>query len=79
MIAAYELDKKDESPAGDVAEAEAKAATAAGRCPFSALAEAGASDAQVEAAKDAKAGSYLNEVGLMSALDEKRKADESRN
>lgn len=76
MIAAYELDKKDESPARDVAEAEAQAATAAGRCPFSALAEAGASEAQVEAAKDAKAGTYLNEVGLMSALDEKRKAGE---
>ncbi len=83
MIAAYEIDKKDESPAKDVAEAEAQAATAAGRCPFSALAEAGASEAQVEAAKDAKAGtylaksdSYLNEVGLMSALDEKRKAGE---
>ena len=76
MIAAYELDKKDESPGQDVAEAEAQAATAAGRCPFSALAEAGASEAQVEAAKDAKAGTYLNEVGLMSALDEKRKAGE---
>lgn len=76
MIAAYELDKKDDSPARDVAEAEAQAATAAGRCPFSALAEAGASEAQVEAAKDAKAGNYLNEVGLMSALDEKRKAGE---
>ncbi|MDE2922479.1 MAG: universal stress protein [Acidobacteriota bacterium] len=76
MIAAYELDKKDESPARDVAEAEAQAATAAGRCPFSALAEAGASEAQVEAAKDAKAGTYLNEVGLMSALDDKRKAGE---
>ena len=44
--------------------------------PFSALAEAGASEAQVEAAKDAKAGTYLNEVGLMSALDQKRKAGE---
>lgn len=76
MIAAYEIGKKDESPARDVAEAEAQAATAAGRCPFSALAEAGASEAQVEAAKDAKAGNYLNEVGLMSALDEKRKAGE---
>lgn len=76
MIAAYEIGKTDESPAADVAEAEAKAATAAGRCPFSALAEAGASEAQVEAAKDAKAGTYLNEVGLMSALDEKRKGGE---
>ncbi len=73
MIAAYEMGKTDESPAAGVAEAEAKAATTAGRCPFSALAEAGASEAQVEAAKDAKAGTYLNEVGLMSALDEKRK------
>ena len=76
MIAAYELDKKDESPGQDVAEAEAKAATAAGRCPFSALAEAGATEARIEAARDAKAGAYLNEVGLMSALDEKRKAGE---
>lgn len=76
MIAAYEIGKTDESPAADVAEAEAKAATSAGRCPFSALAEAGASEAQVEAARDAKAGAYLNEVGLMSALDEKRKGDE---
>lgn len=76
MIAAYEIGKTDESPAADVAEAEAKAATSAGRCPFSALAEAGASEAQVEAAKDAKAGAYLNEVGLMSALDEKRKGGE---
>ncbi len=76
MIAAYEIGKTEESPAAEVAEAEAKAATAAGRCPFSALAEAGASEAQVEAAKDAKAGTYLNEVGLMSALDEKRKAGE---
>ncbi len=76
MIAAYEIGKTDESPAADVAEAEAQAATAAGRCPFSALAEAGASEAQVEAAKDAKAGTYLNEVGLMSALDEKRKGGE---
>ena len=76
MIAAYEIGKTEESPAAEVAEAEAKAATAAGRCPFSALAEAGASEAQVEAAKDAKAGTYLNEVGLMSALDDKRKAGE---
>ena len=76
MIAAYEIGKTDESPAAGVAEAEAKDATAAGRCPFSALAEAGASEAQVEAAKDAKAGTYLNEVGLMSALDEKRKDGE---
>ena len=76
MIAAYEIGKGDETQATDVAEAETKAATAAGRCPFSALAEAGASDAQVEAAKDAKAGTYLNEVGLMSALDEKRKGGE---
>ena len=74
MIAAYEIGKTEESPAAEVAEAEARAATAAGRCPFAALAEAGASDAQVEAAKDAKAGAYLNEVGLMSALDDKRKA-----
>ena len=77
MIAAYEIGKNDGTQATDVAEAETKAATAAGRCPFSALAEAGASDAQVEAAKDAKAGTYLNEVGLMSALDEKRKDDKS--
>ena len=77
MIAAYEIGKDDGTQATDVAEAETKAATAAGRCPFSALAEAGASDAQVEAAKDAKAGTYLNEVGLMSALDDKRKADKS--
>ena len=76
MIAAYEIGKDDGTQATDVAEAETKAATAAGRCPFSALAEAGASDAQVEAAKDAKAGTYLNEVGLMSALDEKRKGGE---
>ena len=76
MIAAYEIGKTEESPAAEVAEAEAKAAQGAGRCPFSALAEAGASDAQVEAAKDAKAGTYLNEVGLMSALDEKRKGGE---
>ncbi len=76
MIAAYEIGKDEGTQATDVAEAEAKAATAAGRCPFSALAEAGASEAQVEAARDAKAGSYLNEVGLMSALDEKRKAGE---
>ncbi len=76
MIAAYEIGKDEGTQATEVAEAEAKAATAAGRCPFSALAEAGASEAQVEAARDAKAGTYLNEVGLMSALDEKRKADE---
>ncbi len=74
MIAAYEIGKGEGTQATEVAEAETKAATAAGRCPFSALAEAGASEAQVEAAKDAKAGAYLNEVGLMSALDEKRKA-----
>ena len=76
MIAAYEIGKGEGTQATAVAEAETKAATAAGRCPFSALAEAGASEAQVEAAKDAKAGTYLNEVGLMSALDEKRKAGE---
>ncbi len=76
MIAAYEIGKGEGTQATEVAEAETKAATAAGRCPFSALAEAGASEAQVEAAKDAKAGAYLNEVGLMSALDEKRKAGE---
>lgn len=76
MIAAYEIGKGDGTQASAVAEAETKAATTAGRCPFSALAEAGASEAQVEAAKDAKAGTYLNEVGLMSALDEKRKAGE---
>ncbi len=76
MIAAYEIGKGEGTQASAVAEAESKAATAAGRCPFSALAEAGAGDAQVEAAKDAKAGAYLNEVGLMSALDEKRKAGE---
>ncbi len=76
MIAAYEIDKGEGTRATAVAEAETKAATAAGRCPFSALAEAGASEAQVRAAKDAKAGAYLNEVGLMSALDRKRKADE---
>ena len=76
MIAAYEIGKDEGTPATDVAEAETKAAQGAGRCPFSALAEAGASEAQVEAAKDAKAGTYLNEVGLMSALDEKRKAGE---
>ncbi len=76
MIAAYEIGKGEGTQATEVADAETKAATAAGRCPFSALAEAGASKAQVEAAKDAKAGTYLNEVGLMSALDEKRKAGE---
>lgn len=76
MIAAYEIGKGDGTDAAAVAEAETKAAEGAGRCPFSALAEAGASEAQVEAAKDAKAGTYLNEVGLMSALDEKRKAGE---
>ena len=76
MIAAYEIGKGEGTQATEVAEAETKAATAAGRCPFSALAEAGASEAQVKAAKDAKAGAYLNEVGLMSALDEKRKAGE---
>ena len=76
MIAAYEIGKGEGTQATEVAEADTKAATAAGRCPFSALAEAGASEAQVEAAKDAKAGTYLNEVGLMSALDEKRKAGE---
>ena len=76
MIAAYEIGKGDGDQAAAVAEAETKAAEGAGRCPFSALAEAGASQAQVEAAKDAKAGAYLNEVGLMSALDEKRKAGE---
>ena len=76
MIAAYEIGKGDGADAAAVAEAETKAAEGAGRCPFSALAEAGASEAQVEAAKDAKAGTYLNEVGLMSALDEKRKAGE---
>ena len=76
MIAAYEIGKGEGTQATAVAEAETKAATAAGRCPFSALAEAGASEAQVKAAKDAKAGTYLNEVGLMSALDEKRKAGE---
>ena len=76
MIAAYEIGKGEGTQASEVAEAEAKAATSAGRCPFSALAEAGASEAQVEAAKDAKAGAYLNEVGLMSALDEKRKGSE---
>ncbi|MXZ37963.1 MAG: hypothetical protein F4Z19_06840 [Holophagales bacterium] len=76
MIAAYEIGKDEGAPATEVAEAEAKAAQGAGRCPFSALAEAGASEAQVEAARDAKAGTYLNEVGLMSALDEKRKAGE---
>ena len=76
MIAAYEIGKGEGTQATEVAEAETKAATAAGRCPFSVLAEAGASEAQVEAAKDAKAGTYLNEVGLMSALDEKRKAGE---
>ncbi|MYB20434.1 MAG: hypothetical protein F4Y16_15850 [Holophagales bacterium] len=76
MIAAYEIGQGDGTQASAVAEAETRAATAAGRCPFSALAEAGASEAQVEAAKDAKAGNYLNEVGLMSALDEKRKAGE---
>ncbi|MYA07916.1 MAG: universal stress protein UspA [Holophagales bacterium] len=76
MIAAYEIGKDEGTPATEVAEAEAKAAQGAGRCPFSALAEAGASEAQVEAARDAKAGTYLNEVGLMSALDEKRKAGE---
>ncbi len=79
MIAAYEIGKTEESPAAGVAETEAAAATAAGRCPFAALAEAGASEAGVEAAKDAKAGGYLNEVGLMSALDRKRGDDESRN
>ncbi len=77
MIAAYEIGKGDGTQATEVAEAETKAAAAAGRCPFSALAEAGASEAQVKAAKDAKAGAYLNEVGLMSALDEKRKEEES--
>ncbi len=79
MISAYEIGKADDkSPAAaDVAEAEASAAAAAGRCPFSALAETGASKSQVEAAKDAKAGLYLNEVGLMSALGEKRRDDES--
>ncbi len=76
MIAAYEIGKGEGTQASEVAEAEAKAATSAGRCPFSALAEAGASEAQVEAARDAKAGAYLNEVGLMSALDEKRKGGE---
>lgn len=76
MIAAYEIGKDEGTQATDVAEAEAKAAQGAGRCPFSALAEAGANEAQVEAARDAKAGTYLNEVGLMSALDEKRKAGE---
>ena len=76
MIAAYEIGKGEGTQATEVAEAETKAATAAGGCPFSALAEAGANEAQVEAAKDAKAGTYLNEVGLMSALDEKRKAGE---
>ncbi len=76
MIAAYEIGKGEGTQATEVAEAETKAAAAAGRCPFSALAEAGASEAQVKAAKDAKAGAYLNEVGLMSALDEKRKAGE---
>ena len=76
MIAAYEIGKGDGTDAAAVAEAETTAAEGAGRCPFSALAEAGASEAQVEAAKDAKAGTYLNEVGLMSALDEKRKAGE---
>ena len=76
MIAAYEIGKGDGTQAPAVAEAETKAAESAGRCPFSALAEAGASEAQVEAARDAKAGTYLNEVGLMSALDEKRKAGE---
>lgn len=76
MIAAYEIGKDEGTQAAEVAEAEARAAQGAGRCPFSALAEAGASQAQVEAAKDAKAGTYLNEVGLMSALDEKRKAGE---
>lgn len=75
MIAAYEIDK-GEGIQAEVAEEETKAAQGAGRCPFSALAEAGASEAQVEAARDAKAGTYLNEVGLMSALDEKRKAGE---
>ena len=76
MIAAYEIGKGEGTQATEVAEAETKAAAAAGKCPFSALAEAGASEAQVKAAKDAKAGAYLNEVGLMSALDEKRKAGE---
>ena len=76
MIAAYEIGKGEGTQATEVAEAETKAATAAGKCPFSALAEAGASEAQVEAAKDAKAGAYLNEIGLMAALDEKRKAGE---
>ena len=74
MIAAYEIGKGEGTQATEVAEAETKAAAAAGKCPFSALAEAGASEAQVKAAKDAKAGAYLNEVGLMSALDKKRKA-----
>ena len=77
MIAAYEIGKGDGTQANEVAEDETKAATEAGRCPFSALAEAGASEAQVEAAKDAKAGAYLNEVGLMSALGQKRKEEES--
>ena len=76
MIAAYEIGKGEGTQATEVAEAETKAAAAAGKCPFSALAEAGASEAQVKAAKDAKAGAYLNEVGLMSALDKKRKAGE---
>ena len=76
MIAAYEIGKGEGTQATEVAEAETKAAAAAGKCPFSALAEAGASEAQVKAAKDAKAGAYLNEVGLMSALNEKRKAGE---
>ncbi len=75
MIAAYEVGKTDdasEAPATQVAEAEAKAATAAGRCPFSALAENVSGEAKVAAASDAKAGAYLNEVGLMSALEDKR-------
>ncbi len=76
MIAAYEIGKAEGPQSSEVAEAETKAAQAAGRCPFSALAEAGASEAQVAAAKDAKAGTYLNEVGLMSALDEKRNRDD---
>ena len=78
MIAAYEIGKTEEAQATEstavaVAEAETQAATAAGRCPFSALAGGGASEASLEAAKDAKAGAYLNEVGLMSALDKKRR------
>lgn len=76
MIAAYEIGKGEGTQATEVAEAETKAATAAGRCPFSALADAGASETQVQAAKDAKAGTYLNEVGLMSALEDKRKASD---